>query len=124
MNALTLNEDTSLSNVIDFTNGTINSDLGSYQGTESDIKRAFEIQHENLPIFERYFEGNDTGIANTTNNTIKIPNHFFVSGEKLKYVHVGETDSAIGIATTSFVGAAGNFIILVFLLGILVFFYH
>ena len=108
MNALTLNEDTSLSNVIDFTNGTINSDLGSYQGTESDIKRAFEIQHENLPIFERYFEGNDTGIANTTNNTIKIPNHFFVSGEKLKYVHVGETDSAIGIATTSFVGAANT----------------
>ena len=108
MNALTLNEDTSLSNVIDFTNGTINSDLGSYQGTESDIKRAFEIQHENLPVFERYFEGNDTGIANTTNNTIKIPNHFFVSGEKLKYVHVGETDSAIGIATTSFVGAANT----------------
>ena len=108
MNALTLNEDTSLSNVIDFTNGTINSDLGSYQGTDSDIKRGFEIQHENLPIFERYFEANDAGIANTTNNTIKIPNHFFVSGEKLKYIHVGETDSAIGIATTSFVGAANT----------------
>ena len=108
MNALSLNEDTSLSNVIDFTNGSINSDLGSYQGTESDVKRAFEMQHENLPIFERYFEANDAGIANTTNNTIRIPNHFFVSGEKLKYVHVGETDSAIGIATTSFVGAANT----------------
>ena len=108
MNALSLNEDTTLSNVIDFTNGSINSDLGAYEGTESDVKRSFEIQHENLPIFERYFEANDAGIANTTNNTIKIPNHFFVTGEKLKYIHVGETDSAIGIATTSFVGAANT----------------
>ena len=106
MNALSLNEDTTLSNEIDFTNGSINSDIGAYEGTESDVKRAFEMQHENLPIFERYFEANDAGIANTTNNTITIPNHFFVSGEKLEYVHVGETDSAIGIATTSFVGAA------------------
>ena len=94
--------------MIDFTNGSINSDLGSYEGTESDVKRAFEMQHENLPIFERYFEANDAGIANTTNNTITIPNHFFVSGEKLEYVHVGETHSAIGIATTSFVGAANT----------------
>ena len=108
MNAVSLNENTALSNEIDFTNGSINSDLGAYEGTESDVKRAFELQHENLPIFERYFEANDTGIANTTNNTITIPNHFFVSGEKLEYVHVGETDSAIGIATTSFVGAANT----------------
>ena len=108
MNALTLNENTSLSNEIDFTNATINSDLGSYQGTESDIKRGFELQHENLPIFERYFEANDAGIANTTNNTIRIPNHFFVSGEKLRYVHVGTASSAIGIGTTSFVGAANT----------------
>ena len=108
MNAMSLNENTALSNEIDFTNGSINSDLGSYEGTESDVKRGFEMQHENLPIFERYFEANDAGIANTTNNTITIPNHFFVSGEKLEYVHVGETDSAIGIATTSFVGAANT----------------
>ena len=108
MNAMSLNEDTTVSNVIDFTNGSINSDLGAYEGTESDVMRAFEMQHENLPIFERYFEANDAGIANTTNNTITIPNHFFVSGEKLEYVHVGETDSAIGIATTSFVGAANT----------------
>jgi hypothetical protein len=106
MNALSLNEDNTLSNEIDFTNGSINSDFGAYEGTESDVKRAFGMQHENLPIFERYFEGNDVSIANTTNNTITIPNHFFVSGEKLEYIHVGETSSAIGIATTSFVGAA------------------
>ena len=108
MNALTLNEDTSLPNAIDFTNGSITSDLGSYQGTDSDIKRGFEIQHENLPIFERYFEANDTDVVNTTDNSIKIPNHFFVSGEKLKYVHVGTASSSIGIASTSFVGAANT----------------
>ena len=106
MNALSLNEDTDLSNTINFTNGSINNDSGFYEGTESDIKREFEMKHKNLPIFERYFEGNDNNVVNLTNNTINIPNHFFVTGEKLRYVHVGTATSAVGIATTSFVGAA------------------
>ena len=108
MNAMTLNEDTSLPNMIDFTNGSINSDLGSYTGTDSEIRRAFGIEHENLPIFERYFEGNNSSVVDISNDSIIIPNHFFVSGEKLKYVHVGTASSAVGIATTSFVGAANT----------------
>ena len=108
MNALSLNEDATLSNEIDFTNGSINSGFGDYTGTESDIKREFELKHENLQIFERYFEANDGSIVDVTTNTIKIPNHFFVSGEKIRYNHVGNTDSAIGIATTSFVGASST----------------
>ena len=108
MNALTLDEDLTKPNKIDFTNGSINSELGSYQGTDSDIKRGFELYHKNLPIFERSFEGNNSDVINITTNGIRIPNHFYVSGEKLKYIHVGTATSAVGIATTSFVGAANT----------------
>ena len=105
-NALCLNGNDALPTAVDFTNGRINNSFGSYTGTDSDIKRSFEMEHENLPIFERYFEGNDSSIVDITNDVVIIPNHFFVSGEKIKYVHQGGTSSAIGIATTSFVGTA------------------
>ena len=104
-NALCLTQNNSFTNTVDFTNGSIKNGFGDYTGTESDIKREFELKHENQQIFERYFEANDASIVDTTNNTIKIPNHFFVSGEKIRYIHVGNTDSAVGIATASFVGA-------------------
>ena len=108
MNALTVLEDTSLSSTIDFNNGSVNSDLGSYEGTNSDIKRDFELKHKGLSVFERSFEGNNSNVVNLTDNTIKIPNHFFVTGEKLKYIHVGTAASAIGISQNSFVGAANT----------------
>ena len=108
MNALTVDEDSTKPDKIDFINGSINSELGSYQGTDSDIKRGFELHHKNLPIFERSFEGNNSNVVDIISNGIKIPNHFYVSGEKLKYIHVGTATSAVGIATTSFVGAANT----------------
>jgi hypothetical protein len=108
MNALTTNEDTSAGSAVTFTNAFIGDAIGEYFGTDSDIKREFELTHENEPIFERYFLGNSTDVVNTTTNIIKIPNHFFVSGEKIRYNHVGTASSAIGIATTSFVGAANT----------------
>ena len=46
--------------------------------------------------------GNDSTIIDTTDDTIELPNHFFVSGEKIKYVHAGAgTTQAIGIANTN-----------------------
>lgn len=108
MNALTTNEDTSAGSAVTFTNAFIGDAIGEYFGTDSDIKREFELTHENEPIFERYFLGNSTDVVNTTTNSIKIPNHFFVSGEKIRYNHVGTATSAVGIATTSFVGTANT----------------
>ena len=108
MNALTVNDNSDNSSSVGFTNASISDGLGEYFGTESDIKREFALTHENEPIFERYFLGNDSDIVNVTTNAIKIPNHFFVSGEKLRYVHVGTASSAVGIATTTFVGAANT----------------
>jgi len=108
MNALTVTEDTSVGSAVTFANAFIGDSLSEYIGSNSDIKREFELTHKNEPIFERYFLGNNSGIISTTDNSIKIPNHFFVSGEKIRYNHGGTVSSAIGIAATSFVGAANT----------------
>ena len=90
---------------IDFNNAVIESGFATYEGTERDIKRAFELTHETTPIFERSFEGNDSSIIDLTTNTITLPNHFFVTGEKIEYNHAGAGSTmAIGISSTSFVG--------------------
>jgi hypothetical protein len=105
-NALSINDDATLPSTVAFTNSSITTKLGEYTGTDSDIKREFMLEHENKQIFERYFEGDSSSVVDISANTIKIPDHFFVSGEKLRYVHVGTASSAVGIATTSFVGVA------------------
>ena len=90
---------------IDLTNSVIQSEYATYKGTHSDVKRAFDVNHDNNPIFEKQFLGNDVGIVSITSNTVKIPNHFFVSGEKINYRHAGAgSTQAIGITSTNFVG--------------------
>ncbi len=56
-------------------------------------------------IFRRVIDGSDTSTVITTADTVTIPNHFFVTGEKLQYSHVGSgTSQAISIAPTSISG--------------------
>jgi len=93
---------------IDFDNGTIRSGFGIYKGTHSDIKRSFILTHNTDPIFERYFTGNDSSIVSIGSSTIKIPNHFYVTGEKITYKHVGTATSAIGIDATTFPGVGST----------------
>ena len=107
-NALGLIEDDTVPSGIDFTNTSINCMVGDYEGTERDIKRKFYLEHENLGIFERYFEGNNPNVVNTLQNLISIPNHYFVTGEKIRYTNVGIANSSIVIAPTSFVGASNT----------------
>ena len=102
MNALRIQDDTQ--DEISFNNGSIRSGFGEYEGTERDIKRAFGLTHKNYGIFERYFLGDDSTIVSVSDDTIKIPNHFYVTGERINYTHVGTATSAIGIAATSFSG--------------------
>jgi hypothetical protein len=91
--------------VISFLNSEIQTDYGTYEGTDRDIKRAFNLTHKNDPIFERYFDGDNSSIVDINNNFIIIPNHFFVSGELVKYdTGIVGSENSIGIATTSFVG--------------------
>jgi hypothetical protein len=106
MNALRHQDDSK--DLIDFNNGTIETFFSEYTGTERDIKRSFNLTHKNYPIFERYFDASDSSIVDISENTITIPNHFFVTGENVIYYQsgVGSTQS-IGIGTTSLVGV-GN----------------
>jgi hypothetical protein len=107
LNALRCEDDDK--EILDFINSEIQTNCGSYEGTDSDIKREFALTHKNDPIFERYFIGSASTVVNTTSNVISIPNHFFVTGEQVEYTHAGAgTTQAIGIATTSFVSVGST----------------
>ena len=89
--------------IVSFNNGSIETNFETYFGTERDIKRAFDLKHKGFQIFKRYFDGSNVSIANTSLDTITIPNHFFVTGEKVTYTNPGAgSTQAIGIASTDF----------------------
>ena len=85
-------------------NGGLHYDYGTYVGTDNDVKKSFNLKHQNLPIFQKYFNGSNSSIVNTTDDTITIPNHFFVTGEEISYSYSGTGSEPIGIATTSIAG--------------------
>ena len=90
---------------VSLNNGAINYYYGSYAGTNNDIKKDFDLKNNNLPIFQRYFDGSNSSVVNVNNDTIMIPNHFYVTGEEIVYSYPGVgTTQAIGIATTSIAG--------------------
>lgn len=89
----------------DFGNASIVDQYSIYTGTLATIKRDFPLLHKGYQIFERNFDGSDSTIVNLSDNSIKIPNHFFVSGEELTYSsNLGIGTDYIGIATTTFSG--------------------
>jgi len=90
---------------INIENIQIDTNRGNYQGTLLDVKKRFELKHDGDNIFRRIFEGNNSSIVDISNNTITIPNHFFVSGEKVKYSNPGTGSTmAIRIDSTTFPG--------------------
>ncbi len=90
---------------LDFNNSSVNSFQGTYEGTLSNIKRDFPLNHNNLPIFRREVDCSSSTNVNVSNNSIQIPDHYFVSGEEVLYRVAGTGSSnAIEIAETSFVG--------------------
>ena len=91
--------------VLDFNNGTIETVYSNYFGTESDLKRAFNLTHKGFPIFQKNFDASDSSIIDVTNDTIEVPGHFFVTGEKVEYRNSGAgTTTSIGIAATTISG--------------------
>jgi hypothetical protein len=103
MNALQIADEESNIKKIDLTNSSIVSDSNTYEGTERSVKRDFNLQHKTDNIFRKNFNGNNSLIVNLLNDTIKIPNHFFVTGEEVVYSYP-TSHQAIGIASTSFAG--------------------
>ena len=91
--------------IINFGNGSIETAYGYYTGTESDIKRQFNLTHNNNNIFERIIDPSDSSVLNLFDNTVRLSNHYFVTGEKVTYDNGGvNTSYSIGIATTSITG--------------------
>jgi len=90
-----------------FGNGLFVTNYARYEGTENAVKKTFTLEHRSAPIFEKYFLGNDSDIISVSANTINIPNHFFVSGERIRYDRNGGITSSIGIGLTNIPGV-GN----------------
>ena len=100
-NALRYQDDTK--DILSFNSGSIETNYGTYFGTDKDVKRAFNLTHKGFDIFRKNFDGSSSVIVDTTLDTITVPNHFFVTGEKVTYTHAGAGSSqAIGIAATDF----------------------
>ena len=90
---------------IGFTNSSITADAGVYVGTKRDIQRTFNLTYKNNDIFQRAFSGESSTVIDLTKNQIRLPNHYFVTGEEVTYVPRGKgTVAPIGIATTSIAG--------------------
>ena len=70
---------------VDLENGIIDAFAGSYEGTFNDIKRSFGLTHKGNEIFQKAFDGTTTTDVDLAMNTIQLPNHFFVDGERLIY---------------------------------------
>ena len=87
-------------------NGFIGSYLGSYTGTSSSVKKEFELTNNGVKIFERTFDSEDALTVNLRDNLLTIENHFFVSGEPIKYQpdNYDNVFNAIEIEPTSFSG--------------------
>ena len=104
-NALRMRDENNTVTEIDLTNATIDTGYGSYTATETDIKRAFELNHRQLPIFKRDFVGSATTVISLAEDTVRIPDHYFVTGEQLSYRYTGTgTTSAIEIEEQAITG--------------------
>ena len=89
----------------EFNNATIETNGAIYEGTETTVKKRFNLQYKSEDIFRRNFDGSSGVTVDVDANTIELPNHFFVSGEEVKYTNkTGFTTDAIGIANTTFAG--------------------
>lgn len=90
---------------IDHNNVVIKSNGDGYKGTKLDLVTEFGLYHDGNEIFRRVFDGSSSSSVNTTSKAIAIPNHFFVTGEEVRYSHPGAgTTQAIGIAPTNIPG--------------------
>ena len=98
------NDDITSVDKIDLNNASITAGYGDYTGTETDVLRAFNLQHDGRNIFQRDFDGSSSTVVNLTKNTVTIPEHFYVTGEEVTYSYDLDGGSPVGIATTTIAG--------------------
>jgi hypothetical protein len=61
---------------------------------------SFRLKHKGDSIFYKVFNGSSSSVVDLQNNKIQINNHFFKTGEKLKY-QFPNRGTSIGISTLS-----------------------
>lgn len=83
------------------TSFSLDSNYSNYESTLYGVNDSIDLLHTGQPIFISTFNGETHAGVSITENTIRIPNHFFVTGEKVNYEYNG---SPIGIGTTFIVG--------------------
>ena len=97
--------DTSSPINLDLNNVEVQSGTGLYRGTKLDLRTAFDLKHDGLPIFQRTFAGDTATTFDFDENILFLKEHFFVTGENVTYSYAGSgTEQAIGIAATNVTG--------------------
>jgi len=92
---------------VDLLSSLIRSDTISlgYEGTQISLTKDFNLSHRSFPIFRKVVDGGSSNVVNISRDTINIPNHFFVTGEKIEYSTNG---TRVGIATTTVTGVGST----------------
>ncbi len=86
---------------IDLNDATVTSKNGFFYGTQAQLEDTFQLKHNQTPIFRKVFDGSSTTVVNTTNDTVAIGTHFFVTGEKVKYSYSGSNNDLAGSTTNA-----------------------
>jgi len=98
-------EASDISENVELNNISVEDGFNVYTGTEVEVKRDFFLTHKDEPIFLRVFDGSNSNVVDLSDNSIFIPNHYFVSGEEVNYsCTTGFSTNAIGIAATAIPG--------------------
>jgi hypothetical protein len=83
------------------TSFVIETDYSQYDARNYGFVDNFEALHNENPIFSKTFNGESVNNVLISENKIRLPNHYFVSGEEVTYEY---DSSPIGIGTTFIVG--------------------
>lgn len=80
-------------------------DIGAIYTPSIFGRTSFPLRHKGDPIFYKSFDAANVSIVSLSQDSIYIQNHFFKTGEPLKYTY--QTGSPIGISSAS-PGAGGT----------------
>lgn len=90
---------------IDLENSNVSTGIAIFGSAD---KTSFDLKYRGDFIFEKLFRGDLPSIVDVDDDIIRIPNHFFVTGEQVSYktdiFNSSNTFSAIGISNTTIVG--------------------
>jgi hypothetical protein len=75
------------------------NDIGAIYTPAIFGRTSFPLRHQANRIFYKIFDASNSAVVDLTEDTIRVPEHYFKTGEKLTY-RVG-SGSSIGITTTS-----------------------